>query len=116
MALERIAKETGATKQSMIGLAVSAWIHEYDYLPAEGPKTPEIGPQSPKGHDESMLVVERMGVEVGWYRGRITKRQGTRRIVFTAHRLHKGGELIELPHQMEYEVLPDEGVYEEGEE
>ena len=29
-ALERISKETGATKQSMIGLAVSSWIREND--------------------------------------------------------------------------------------
>lgn len=29
-ALDRIAAETGATKQSMIGLAVSAWIREND--------------------------------------------------------------------------------------
>lgn len=29
-ALDRIAAETGATKQSMIGLAVSAWIREHD--------------------------------------------------------------------------------------
>ena len=33
-ALERIAAETGATKQSMIGLAVSAWIKANDIEPA----------------------------------------------------------------------------------
>ena len=30
-ALERIAAETGATKQSMIGLAVSDWVRVHDY-------------------------------------------------------------------------------------
>lgn len=29
-ALEDIAAETGATKQSMIGLAISAWIRDYE--------------------------------------------------------------------------------------
>ena len=29
-ALDEIATETGATKQSMIGLAVSAWIRDYE--------------------------------------------------------------------------------------
>lgn len=30
-ALERIAAETGATRQSMIGLAISAWISDYEH-------------------------------------------------------------------------------------
>ena len=33
-ALERIAAETGATRQSMIGLAISAWIRANDHLAA----------------------------------------------------------------------------------
>lgn len=40
-ALDRIAAETGATKQSMIGLAVSAWIRANDYLPTQPAPAPE---------------------------------------------------------------------------
>lgn len=35
--LERIACETGATKQSMIGLAVTAWLRQYAAVPARRP-------------------------------------------------------------------------------
>ena len=42
-ALDRIAAETGATKQSMIGLAISAWIRANDYLPVSRPNSPENG-------------------------------------------------------------------------
>lgn len=45
-ALDRIAAETGATKQSMIGLAVSAWIRANDYLSAGAAKAPENKPQA----------------------------------------------------------------------
>ena len=44
--LDRIAAETGATKQSMIGLAVSAWIRANDYLPAQPAQTPDITSQA----------------------------------------------------------------------
>lgn len=47
-ALDAIAAETGATKQSMIGLAISAWIRENDHLTAESAKTPEIASQEPE--------------------------------------------------------------------
>lgn len=40
-ALERIAAETGATRQSMIGLAISAWIRANDYLPVHAQTAPE---------------------------------------------------------------------------
>lgn len=40
-ALERIAAETGATKQSMIGLAVTSWIRQNDLEPNSAPKAPE---------------------------------------------------------------------------
>lgn len=63
-ALDRIAAETGATKQSMIGLAVSAWIRANDYLPAQSTPTPDIASQAvtdepdvpPATIDESELV------------------------------------------------------------
>ena len=42
-ALERIAAETVATKQSMIGLAISAWIRANDYLPISRPNSSENG-------------------------------------------------------------------------
>ena len=45
-ALERIAAETGATKQSMIGLAVSAWIRQNDYLPTHAQNTTEKAPET----------------------------------------------------------------------
>ena len=45
-ALDRIAAETGATKQSMIGLAVSAWIRANDYFPAQPAQTPDITSQA----------------------------------------------------------------------
>ena len=40
-ALERMSAETGATKQSMIGLAISAWIRENDVLPEDEPQAPQ---------------------------------------------------------------------------
>lgn len=45
-ALDAIAAETGATKQSMIGLAISSWIHANDYLSANAEISAEIGSQA----------------------------------------------------------------------
>jgi hypothetical protein len=44
-ALESIATETGATKQSMIGLAITSWIRANGHLAAGDVKPPEIASQ-----------------------------------------------------------------------
>jgi hypothetical protein len=45
-ALDRIAAATCASRQSMIGLAVSAWIHSNEYLAAPTAKEPENVPHA----------------------------------------------------------------------
>ena len=47
-ALESIAAETGATKQSMIGLAITSWIRANGHLAAGGMKTPKNASQEPE--------------------------------------------------------------------
>ena len=44
-ALDRIAAATCASRQSMIGLAVSAWIRENEYLAESVTKTRESAPE-----------------------------------------------------------------------
>lgn len=66
-ALERIAHETGATKQSMIGLAVSAWIRDNDVSPTPAPKTPEKRSGGPEWY---IHIQSESGHEVLWLRGR----------------------------------------------
>ena len=44
--LDRIAAETGATKQSMIGLAVTSWIRANEHLAAAAVKEPENVPHA----------------------------------------------------------------------
>ena len=45
-ALDRIAAETGATRQSMIGLAVTSWIRANEHLAAVAEKEPQNEPQA----------------------------------------------------------------------
>lgn len=45
-ALDRIAAETGATKQSMIGLAITSWIRSNEHLAAEPDKPREDSPET----------------------------------------------------------------------
>lgn len=45
-ALDRIAAETGATRQSMIGLAVTSWIRANEHLAAVAEKEPQDKPQA----------------------------------------------------------------------
>ena len=47
-ALESIAAETGATKQSMIGLAITSWILANGHLAADGMNTPDNASQEPE--------------------------------------------------------------------
>lgn len=44
-ALDRIAAETGATRQSMIGLAVTSWIRSNEHLAAPTRNEPENAPR-----------------------------------------------------------------------
>ena len=61
-ALERIAAETGATRQSMIGLAISAWIRANGHLAADGMSTPENAYQEP----EDTIKCEVCGSPANW--------------------------------------------------
>lgn len=45
-ALDRIASETGATRQSMIGLAVTSWIRANEHLAVTPSIEPENAPES----------------------------------------------------------------------
>lgn len=108
-ALERIAAETGATKQSMIGLAVSAWIRANDTLPAEPNKAPENRPQEP----ERYINVERDGVEVAWLRGRWETPE-KKAVIATAMRFTRDGQLQEMGGKSwRYQLAPNESYWEE---
>lgn len=104
-ALERIAAETGATKQSMIGLAVSAWIRHNDYLPNEEKKTPENAPEEPEQH----FTVVRDGIEVAWLRGRWESDEH-KAIIATAHRISSNGAMQEVGRKFRYVLVEGDRV------
>lgn len=104
-ALEAIAAETGATKQSLIGLAITSWIRANGHLAAVTEKTPEIASQEP----ETYITIERDGIEVAWLRGRWESPEH-KAVLATAMRYSRNGALVEQSHVWRYE-LADEDNY-----
>ena len=98
-ALERIAAETGATKQSMIGLAVSAWIRENDVTVSQDESA------------ERWYTVTREGCEVAWLRGRWESAEH-RAIIASAMRPSRAAEPMETTRAWRYEVQEGETVRE----
>lgn len=90
-ALDRIAAATGATRQSMIGLAVTSWIRTNEHLAIVTDKEPENVSQEP----ERYITIDRDGVEVAWLRGR-WENEERRAVIASAMRLSRDGELNEL--------------------
>ena len=82
-ALERIAAETGATKQSMIGLAVSAWIRANDV--SQDTQSATVSQDESAEH---------------------------RAIIASASRFSRGGAPVELSNAWRYEVQEGETVRE----
>ena len=109
-ALERIAAETGATKQSMIGLAVTAWIRAYDVPQVASQDTPSATASQDESA-ESWYTVTREGVEVAWLRGRWESAEH-RAIIASASRFSRGGAPVELSNAWRYEVQEGETVRE----
>lgn len=124
-ALEAIAAETGATKQSMIGLAITDWIVQYlekqivvmptteeapqqateaAQKPAEAENDQE--PTTDENEPEKAFTVIRTtnDVEVAWLRGR-WEDESHKAIICTAHKLYAHGELHELG-RARYELTP----------
>lgn len=99
--LDAIASTTGATKQSMIGLAISAWIAANGHLATTPAKTPEIASQAPE--DETYINIVRDGVEVAWLRGRWESPEH-KAVLATAMRYSRDGELVEQSHVWRYEL------------
>lgn len=104
-ALDAIAQQTGATKQSMIGLAVSDWIRAHGHLATAPAKTPVIASQEP----EVYFTIERDGIEVAWLRGRWESPEH-KAVLATAMRYSRNGDLVEQSHVWRYE-LEDEDNY-----
>lgn len=120
-ALEAIAAVTGATKQSMIGLAITSWIRANGHLADDGKIAPEIASQElldEDWHDEQEheYVVSREGVDVGWYRGRLEHRQGSHYIIASAQRFSSGDTLHELGRTWEYAIQPEDSYRIVGED
>lgn len=94
-ALERIAAETGATKQSMIGLAITAWVREYD---AKAAVTPEETEQPEPERAFTVVRTDAVSgeqVEVAWLRGRWESEEHAA-ILCTASKLRIDGQLFEM--------------------
>ena len=116
-ALERIAAETGATKQSMIGLAVTAWIRANDVQPT----TPTVAETVPEPTDttaedatdegERWFTVTREGAEVAWLRGRWETSEH-RAIIASAMRPSRDAAPMEMSRAWRYEVQEGETVRE----
>lgn len=105
-ALERIAAETGATKQSMIGLAISAWIRANDVS--------QDTPSATVSQDESAerwYTVTREGCEVAWLRGKWESAEH-RAIIASAMRPSRAAEPMETTRAWRYEVQEGETVRE----
>ena len=105
-ALERIAAETGATKQSMIGLAVSAWIRANDVS-----QDTQSATVSQDESAERWYTVTREGVEVAWLRGRWESAEH-RAIIASAMRPSRAAEPMETTRAWRYEVQEGETVRE----
>ena len=105
-ALERIAAETGATKQSMIGLAVSAWIRANEVS-----QDTQSATVSQDESAERWYTVTREGCEVAWLRGRWESAEH-RAIIASASRFSRGGAPVELSNAWRYEVQEGETVRE----
>ena len=105
-ALERIAAETGATKQSMIGLAVSAWIRANDVS-----QDTQSATVSQDESAERWYTVTREGCEVAWLRGRWETAEH-RAIIASAMRPSRAAEPMETTRAWRYEVQEGETVRE----
>ena len=105
-ALERIAAETGATKQSMIGLAISAWIRENDVTVSQDTQSATA---SQDESAERWFTVTREGAEVAWLRGRWESAEH-RAIIASAMRPSRAAEPMELSRAWRYEVQEGETV------
>lgn len=108
-ALERIAAETGATKQSMIGLAVSAWIRENDVTVSQDTQSATA---SQDESAERWYTVTREGCEVAWLRGRWETAEH-RAIIASATRPSRTAAPMELSRAWRYEVQEGETVREQ---
>lgn len=109
-ALERIAAETGATKQSMIGLAVSAWIRENDVTVSQDTQSATVS-QDTTESAERWYTVTREGVEVAWLRGKWESAEH-RAIIASAMRPSRAAEPMETTRAWRYEVQEGETVRE----
>ena len=109
-ALERIAAETGATKQSMIGLAVTAWIRAYDVPQVVSQDTPSATVSQDESA-ERWYTVTREGCEVAWLRGRWESAEH-RAIIASAMRPSRAAEPMETTRAWRYEVQEGETVRE----
>ena len=105
-ALERIAAETGATKQSMIGLAISAWIRANDVS-----QDTQSATVSQDEGAERWYTVTREGAEVAWLRGRWETSEH-RAIIASAMRPSRAAEPMETTRAWRYEVQEGETVRE----
>ena len=107
-ALERIAAETGATKQSMIGLAISAWIRAYDVPQVASQDTPSATASQDESA-ESWYTVTREGCEVAWLRGRWESAEH-RAIIASAMRPSRAAAPMELSRAWLYELQEGDAV------
>ena len=117
-ALERIAAETGATKQSMIGLAVTAWIRANDVQPQQ-PTATETTPEptdttaedATDEGEERWMTVTREGTEVAWLRGRWETSEH-RAIIASAMRPSGAAAPMEMSRAWRYELQEGDTVRE----